>query len=200
MRIVVVGAGGTIGREVVKALAARGHEVVGASRTGAVKVDLQDTGSIERLFTGSKTFDAVVACAGEAAFKPLLELTEADFEVGLRSKLMGQVNLARIGARHVREAGSITLTSGVLATQPMTGGAAVSLVNAGIDAFVRAAGFEAPRGVRFNAVSPGWIKETLVMLGMDPTPGLSAADCAKAYLEAVEGSRQGEVIEAVKPR
>jgi NAD(P)-dependent dehydrogenase (short-subunit alcohol dehydrogenase family) len=81
----------------------------------------------------------------------------------------------------------------------MTGGVAVSMVNAGIDAFVRAAGFEAPRGVRFNAVSPGWIKETLVKLGMDPTPGLSAADCAKAYVAAVEGSYQGAIIQATKP-
>jgi NAD(P)-dependent dehydrogenase (short-subunit alcohol dehydrogenase family) len=199
VRIIVVGATGTIGREVVKALAANRHEVVGASRTGKVKVDLQDTDSIDGLFTGSKTVDAVVSCAGDAAFKPLTELTVADFELGLRSKLMGQVNLARIAARHVREGGSITLTSGILATQPMAGGVAVSMVNAGIDAFVRAAGFEAPRGVRFNAVSPGWIKETLVKLGMDPTPGLSAADCAKAYVAAVEGSYQGAIIQATKP-
>jgi NAD(P)-dependent dehydrogenase (short-subunit alcohol dehydrogenase family) len=198
VRVIVVGATGTIGKEVVKALAARGHDVVGASRTGKVKVDLQDTDSIDRLFIDNGPFDAAISCAGNAAFKPLTELTVADFEVGLRSKLMGQVNLARIGARHVREGGSITLTSGVLATRPMTGGSAVSLVNAAIDAFVRAADFESPRGVRFNSVSPGWITETLVTLGMDPAPGLSAAHCAKFYVAIVEGSQRGQVVEAAK--
>lgn len=194
MKIIVVGATGTIGREVVKALSAKGHEVVAASRSAKARVDIRDSASIEQLFATTKEVDAVVSCAGDAAFKPLVDLTDGDFETSLRSKLMGQVNLARIAARHVRERGSITLTSGVLAMQPMVGAAAVSLVNAGLEGFIRVAALEAPRGIRFNAVSPGWIKETMVMLGMDPAPGMSAADCAKIYLRVVEGSQQGTIV------
>jgi NAD(P)-dependent dehydrogenase (short-subunit alcohol dehydrogenase family) len=198
MKIIVIGATGTIGSEVVKALTAKKHEVIGASRKGEVKVDIQDASSIEKLFASVKDVDAVVSCAGDAAFKPVLDLTDADFELSLRSKLMGQVNLARIAAKHVKEKGSITLTTGILAMQPMPGSGAVSLVNAGLEGFVRAAGLEAPRGIRFVAVSPPWIKETMVKYGMDPAPGLSAADSAKAYVAAVEGSHQGKVIEAAK--
>jgi NAD(P)-dependent dehydrogenase (short-subunit alcohol dehydrogenase family) len=196
MKIIVIGASGTIGREVAKALAANQHEVVGASRTGDVKVDIRSSSSIEQLFASFTDVDAVVSCAGDGAFKPLTELSDADFELCLRSKLMGQVNLARIAAQYVREGGSITLTSGILATRPTPGSAAISLVNAGLEGFVRAAGLEAPRGVRFNAVSPPWIKETLLLLGRDPAPGLAALDCAKAYLIAVEGSQQGAIIDA----
>ena len=91
--------------------------------------------------------------------------------------------------------GSITLTTGVLAMRPMPGSASVSLVNAGLEGFVRAAALEMPRKLRINAVSPPWVKETMVKFGMDPTPGLAAADVAKAYVAAVEGGYQGEILD-----
>jgi NAD(P)-dependent dehydrogenase (short-subunit alcohol dehydrogenase family) len=117
VKVIVVGATGTIGKAVADALAVR-HEVVRASRKGTVKADLEDVGSIERLFASVKDVDAVVACAGSAAFKPLDRLEEADFALGLRSKLMGQVNLARVALRHLRDGGSITLTAGPSPTSP----------------------------------------------------------------------------------
>ena len=82
--------------------------------------------------------------------------------------------------------------------QPMPGSASISLVNAGLEGFVRAAALEMPRGLRINAVSPPWVKETMVKFGMDPTPGLASADVAKAYVETVEGSRQGEILLATQ--
>jgi len=160
-----------------------------------VKVTLDDPASVRALFERVRDVDAVVSCAGNAAFKPFAELTDADYELGLRSKLMGQVYLARTAKHHLRDGGSITLTTGVLATRPMPGSALFSLVNAGLEGFVRAAALEMPRGIRINAVSPPWVKETIVKLGMDPTPGLASADVAKAYVAAVEGSRQGEILE-----
>ena len=196
MKVIVIGATGTIGNEVAKAFTAKKHQVLGASRKGEIKVDIEDSASIEKLFATHKDVDAVVSCAGDGAFKALTELTDADFELCLRSKLMGQVNLARIAAKHIKDKGSVTLTTGVLAIHPMPGSAAISLVNAGLEGFIRAAGLEAPRGIRFNAVSPPWIKETMVKFGMDPTPGLSSADCARAYVAAIEGSHQGKVIDA----
>ena len=85
---------------------------------------------------------------------------------------MGQVALARMAKDHLRDGGSITLTTGVLAMHPMAGSASVSLVNAGLEGFVRAAALEMPHKIRINAVSPPWVKETMVKYGMDPTPGL----------------------------
>jgi NAD(P)-dependent dehydrogenase (short-subunit alcohol dehydrogenase family) len=177
------------------ALAGR-HEVVRAARGGAVKVDLEDAASVARLFETVKDVDAVVCCAGSAAFKPLDQLTDADFQASLRSKLMGQVNLARTALRHVRDGGSVTLTSGVLAREPMPGGAAISLVNAALEGFVLGAAIEAPRGVRVNVVSPPWISETLAALKMDPKGGIPAAACARAYVAAVEGKDRGKTLDA----
>lgn len=195
MKIIVIGATGTIGKAVADALAER-HEVVRASRRGPAKADLEEPESLERLFETVKDVDAVVCCAGTAAFKPLEDLTDEDLQLGLRSKLMGQVNLLRTAMQYVRDDGSITLTSGVLAREPMPGGAAISLVNAAVEGFVASAALELPRGLRVNVVSPPWISETLVALKMDPAGGIPAAACAKAYVAAVEGSDQGKTLDA----
>jgi NAD(P)-dependent dehydrogenase (short-subunit alcohol dehydrogenase family) len=196
MKIIVIGANGTIGSEVVKALSLNKHEIVRASRTGDVKVNLDDSASIRAMFEKVHDVDAVISCAGNAAFKPFADLADADYELGLRSKLMGQVSLARVAKDHLREGGSITLTTGVLAVHPMLGSASISMVNAGLEGFVRAAALEMPRGLRINAVSPPWVKETMVKFGMDPTSGLASADLAKSYVAAVEGSHQGRILHA----
>jgi NAD(P)-dependent dehydrogenase (short-subunit alcohol dehydrogenase family) len=195
MKIIVIGATGTIGSDVAKALTQKQHEVVRASRKSDVKVNLDDPTSVRSLFDTIQDVDAVVSCAGNAAFKPFAELTDADYELGLRSKLMGQVSLARIAKDRLRDRGSIVLTTGVLAMHPMPGSASISLVNAGLEGFVRAAALEMPRGLRINAVSPPWVKETMIKFGMDPTPGQAAAEVAKAYVAAVEGKHQGQVLD-----
>ena len=194
MKIIVIGATGTIGAKVVEALTAR-HEVVGVARGTDPKVNLDEPATIRALFDRVRDVDAVISCAGNAVFKPFAELTDADYELGLRSKLMGQVSLARIAKDHLRDAGSITLTTGVLALLPMPGSASISMVNAGLEGFVRAAALELARKLRINAVSPPWVKETMTKLRMDPTPGLASADVAKAYVAAVEGSHQGGVLD-----
>jgi len=194
MKIVVVGATGTIGTK-AEALKASRHEVVAAARSSGVKVNLDVQASVREMFDQIREVDAVVCCAGQAAFKPFAQLTHADYELGLRSKLMGQVSLARIAIDHLREGGSITLTTGTVAMHPIPGSASLSMVNAGLEGFVRAAALEMPRKLRINAVSPPWVKETLVKLGMDPSPGLAAADVAKAYVAAVIGSHQGKALD-----
>ena len=141
-------------------------------------------------------FDALVSAAGQARFKPLTELSDEDFQLSLSNKLMGQVNLVRVGLAHVRDGGSFTLTSGVLAQHPMRGSGAISLVNAGLEGFTRAAALEAPRGIRVNVVSPPWVSETLEAMGQDGAGGEPAAQVALAYVESVEGKRTGEVLDA----
>ena len=199
MKIVVIGATGIIGRAVAKALSSNNHEVIGASRNSDVKVTIEDPASVGALFDKVGEIDAVVSCAGSVVFKPLAELTDADYEFGFRSKLMGQVSVARFALERLRDGGSITVSTGILAMHPMVGSASISMVNAGLEGFVRVAALEMPRGLRINAISPPWIKETMVMYGMDPTPGLAAADAAKAYVAAVEGTYQGKIIDARHP-
>jgi NAD(P)-dependent dehydrogenase (short-subunit alcohol dehydrogenase family) len=193
MRILIIGASGTIGRAVAEALAH--HDIVAASRSKAHEhVDIADPDSLRALFERVGRVDAIVSAAGNAAWKPLAELTDADFAFSLSNKLMGQVNVARYGVGFVNDGGSITLTSGVLARQPSPGSSAVSLVNAALEGFARAATLDAPRGIRINVVSPPWVAETLTAMGRDPSSGLPAADVARSYVESVEGTARGEVL------
>ena len=194
MRILLIGATGTIGRPVAAALQGR-HELVLASRQKAhEQVDIADPASIRALYKRVGKVDAVVAAAGEAAFKPLAQLADEDFALSIRSKLMGQVNLVRFGLDFVNDGGSFTLTSGTLADVPMVGGAAPSLVNGALNSFTRAAAFEAPRKIRVNVVAPPWVTETLIAYKMDLAGGMPADQVARAYVESVEGRLTGQVI------
>ncbi|NUP40527.1 MAG: short chain dehydrogenase [Streptomyces sp.] len=196
MKILVIGATGTIGSAVADALAER-HEVLCASRRGPVRVDMADTASIDALFAGlgDGHLDAVVCCAASGALTPLDAPSDERFWSGLDGKLIGQVNLVRRALAHLRDGGSITLTSGRF-TEPIPGSSLGYLVNAGLEAFVYAAATEMPRGIRLNVVSPGWVRETLVALDMDPSIGTPAADVARAYADAVEGDAHGRTLTA----
>lgn len=194
MRIIVIGASGTIGSAVTSALEGNNHEVIRASRHGPLRVDMADPGSIEALFASAHEIDAVVCCAASAQLTPLTSVSDSDFPQGLQAKLLGQVTLVRRGLHHLRDGGSITLTSGTF-DQPVHGGAFGALVNGGLDAFVRAAAIEMPRGLRLNAISPGWVQETLVKIGMEGAAHGTPADAvARAYIVAVEGTMSGQTI------
>ncbi len=194
MRILIVGATGTIGRAIVSALST-GNEVISASlQRAALKVDVAKPASIQQMYGSLGKLDAVVCAAGQAKFAPLDQLSDADFRFYLDNKLMGQVNIVRYGFEHMEDGGSFTLTTGILAQAPMPGSAAISLVNAGLEGFVRAAALEAPRKIRVNAVSPPWVTETLQALKMDTSQGLPAAVVARAYLRSVTGTDTGSIL------
>ena len=194
MRIVVVGATGTIGKAIVAALA-RNHEVLAASRKSRIRVDVTDPDSIRAMYRTVGRIDALVSAAGDAKFAPLEKLTDSDFQFSLGHKLMGQVNLVRLGMDSMTDGGSFTLTTGVLARRPMAGSGAISLVNAGLEGFVRAAALEAPRGIRVKAVSPPWITDTMKALGMNPSGGMTPETAAQLYVRSVTGKQNGAVIE-----
>lgn len=198
VKILVIGATGTIGSAVVESLTRRNHDVVRASRNGEIVVDITDTASIVGAYRAAQPLDAVVVTAGSARMSGLDKLTHDDFSFSLASKLMGQVDVVRLGLERLKEGGSFTLTSGILAHQPVPGSAAISMVNAGLEAFASAAALEMPRGMRINVVSPPWVAETLEKMGRDPSGGLPAAQVARAYIEAVEGKRNGEVLDPAK--
>ena len=199
MRVLVVGANGTIGQAIVRALSPR-HEVVRASRSGSeVKVDITDPESIRRMYRQLGKVDAVVAAAGEGAYKPLTQLTDEDFRISVDSKLMGQVNLVRLGIDHVNDRGSFTLTSGILFEHPTPAGAAYAMVNGGLIGFVRSVALELPRGIRINDVAPGWVAETLGAMGDDPSKGTPADVVARDYVASIEGTLTGRSLRNVGP-
>jgi len=198
MKVIVIGATGTIGSAVVRAIGDR-HWVIPASFSkSAVKVDISDMTSLTNMFETTGRVDGVICAAGLAKFGPMNSLTDEDFAFCLDNKLMGQVNLVRVGAEHVSNNGSITLTSGILSRHPMNGSTAISLVNAALEGFGRAAALETERGIRINVVSPNWVVDTLKAYNMDPATGTPVEVVAQAYVKALEGTMTGEVIDAIK--
>lgn len=139
--------------------------------------------------------DAVISTTGAAAFAPLSELTDEQFSLAWDNKLMGQIDILRVGQPFIREGGVVLLTSGMLAEEPMPGSASVSAANGALNAFVKAAALELGDRLRINAVSPVFVKETMEMMGMDSTSGMSALDTAEAYRAGLEGTMSGEVID-----
>lgn len=200
LRILVVGASGTIGRAVVAELSAR-HEVIGAgTKSGDVRIDIEDPNSIMAGLKLAGELDAVVATAGHVKFAAISEFKAAALDqslhsLGLRHKLMGQVNLALAARDALRDGGSITLTSGILNREPISGGSSAALVNGALEGFVVGAAIEMPRGIRINAVSPTIVTESLgkyapYFRGFESVP---AARVALAYSKSVEGMQTGRV-------
>lgn len=194
-RIIVVGGTGTIGREVVNVLSER-HEVIPVgSQSGDFQCDLTSTESIKKMFSDIGTFDALICCAGKVHFAPLTELTEENYYVGLQSKLMGQVNLVRLGLQTINEKGSFTLTSGILNREPIASGTPAAMTNAAIEGFVKGAAIELPKGCRINAVSPTILVESYERLenyfrGFIP---VQAYNVTQAYVRSVEGAQTGKI-------
>lgn len=195
MKVVLVGALGTIGSAVAAELRRR-HEVITAARTGGDHhVDIADPRSITRFYQEVGEFDALACMAGAVHYAHLADFTPEQFEIGLRSKLMGQVNLVLQGLRRIRDAGSFTLTSGLTNEDPIVQGAASSLVNGGLEGFVKGAAIETRRGIRINVVSPTLVKESLEAYG-EFFPGVKPApvrDVILGYLKSIEGSQTGRV-------
>jgi NAD(P)-dependent dehydrogenase (short-subunit alcohol dehydrogenase family) len=196
MRILVVGAEGTVGKTAVAALGAR-HEIVKAGRkSGDVHVDLTDEASIRAMFGKTGKLDAIVACAGHTYYGPLATMTVEQFRAGLLDKLLGQVALALIGQNYLNDGGSITLTSGVVNRDPIRQGANAGAVDGALDAFVKCAAIELPRGLRINCVSPGLLQESAQRYdgffpGHEP---VASARVGLAYAKSVEGALTGQVI------
>ena len=194
MKILLIGANGTVGSAVAQELAQR-HEVVAIGRTsGDFQVDISDPTSIRKLFERTGKFDALVCAAGSVTFAPLEQMTGESFALGLQNKLMGQVNLLLIGRDYANDGASFTFTSGILNRDPILSGASAALVNGAIDAFVRAAAIELPRGLRVNSVSPTVLVEAMDVYapyfrGYKPVP---AAEVALAYAKSVEGLQTGQ--------
>jgi NAD(P)-dependent dehydrogenase (short-subunit alcohol dehydrogenase family) len=196
MKILLIGASGTIGKR-IEAELSRKHEIIKASRSGAdVEVDITDPASIERLYESVRNIDAVISAAGPAKFGPFSELTEDDFYIGIRGKLMGQVNLVRSGQKYLNDGGSFTLTTGILADEPIVGSTAVSMINGGVNSFVLAAAIEMQRGLRVNAVCPTVVEDSAEMYA-DFFPGFDPAPMEKVlngYIRCVEGKITGRIL------
>ncbi|MCE9970184.1 short chain dehydrogenase, partial [Aeromonas salmonicida] len=159
-------------------------------------VDMRDPASIKALFAQVGQFDALVVASGSVAFNGLTEMTDEQWQVGLQSKLMGQINLTRAAIPYLNDKGSITLISGILSEEPINWGVSATTINGAIEHFVKAAACELPKGLRINVVSPTVLTESMdkyadFFPGFVPVP---AAKVALAYQKSVLGVQTGQVF------
>jgi NAD(P)-dependent dehydrogenase (short-subunit alcohol dehydrogenase family) len=196
MKLIIIGGNGTIGKKVAAHFSKK-HEIIIAGRSsGDVTVDIADSRSIETMFESIGEVDAILCIAGEAKWAPFDSLTEEDYEIGLKSKLMGQVNLVRIGQNYLNTGGSFTLTTGILADYPVPMTTSAAMVNGGIHSFVKAASLELTNEHRINVVSSGLVEDAVEKYesyfpGHNPIPMKKVIN---GYVKSVEGKGTGEII------
>jgi NAD(P)-dependent dehydrogenase (short-subunit alcohol dehydrogenase family) len=194
VKVLIIGGSGTLGKAVASELSQR-HEIVTAGRrSGDVRVNIADPASVRALFTAVGRIGAVACAAGNVHFGPLETMTAEQFDLGLRDKLMGQVNLVLIGREFVDPGGSFTLISGILSQDPIRYGASASMVNGAIESFVRSAAIELAFH-RINAISPTVLEESMdaygpYFRGFEAVPARRAA---LAYSRSIEGSQTGQI-------
>ncbi|KZN39288.1 hypothetical protein N480_00235 [Pseudoalteromonas luteoviolacea S2607] len=196
-KILVLGSTGLLGNALLGALKPR-YEVIEASFSHPENAfDLSDPQSLMALFEKVGTVDAIICTAGVANIVDWHTAQSTDWTFAINNKMMGQINTLRFGEKFVNDGGVIILTSGILAQHPFKGSSVVTTVNAAVEAAVKAAAIEVER-IRFNAISPGWISETMVSMGMDPEPGMPANEVAQYYVNLLDNSESGTTNIAAK--
>jgi NAD(P)-dependent dehydrogenase (short-subunit alcohol dehydrogenase family) len=196
MKILIIGGNGTIGKKVSSFLSKENEIITAGRNSGDLKIDLSDSNSIKNLFKKNRNFDAVISIAGEAVWAPFDDLTEEDYYKGIKNKMMGQVNLVKIGRKYINYGGSFTLTTGILADNPVKMTTSAALVNGGIHSFVKAASLEMENNIRVNVISPGLVEDSAEKY-KDYFPGyeiIKMKNLAKLYLKVIQGDQNGEVI------
>lgn len=196
MKILIIGGNGTIGKKVSRHLSLK-HEIVIAGRTsGDVQLDMRDANSIQTMYASVDNIDALVCVAGEAKWVSFESMSEEDYYIGIKSKLMGQVNLVRLGIKFLKPGGSFTLTTGILADDPVDMTTSPAMVNGGIHSFVKAASLELMPKFRINVVSSGLVEDAVdkyeaYFPGHNPIP---MPQVVNAYVRSIEGKGTGEII------
>ena len=196
MKILIIGGKGTIGKKVSNHFSKK-HEVLIAGRnSGDIVVDIVNSQSIQAMFESIGNIDAVVCIAGDAKWASFDSMTEEDFYIGLKSKLMGQVNLVRIGQNYLNAGGSFTLSTGILADHPVELTSSPAMVNGGIHSFVKAVSMDLQNGIRINVVSSGLVEDAVdkyeaYFPGHNPIPMKKVIN---GYVKSVEGKGTGEII------
>ena len=196
MKILIIGGNGTIGNKVVSYFNKENEVMIAGRTSGDFSVDIADSNSITEMFKKTGKLDAIICIAGEAKWAEFNALSEDDYYIGLKSKLMGQVNLVRIGQNYLNPNGSITLTTGILADDPVVKTTSASMVNGGIHSFVQAVALEIDNSIRVNVVSSGMVEDAYEKY-KDYFPGHNPIPMNKVingYVRSVKGKGNGEII------
>ena len=181
---IVTGSSRGIGREIAMTLAARGArfavnypceseaaaaatvvatiEADGGSAV-AVRADVTKVHEIEALFASTAAafegIDIVVSNAGGATtIKPIVEVTEAEYDAATALNAKGNFFVLREAARTVRDNGRIIVIGSSATAKPYAGSSIYAGAKGAAELHARVLAREiGSRGITVNAVSPGLI-------------------------------------------
>lgn len=186
-KALVIGAASGIGWATARALAAEGDRVTLADRNldgaqaraaelgdphSAAHVEVTDEASVQALFDQTEALDVVVNCAGFGSLGLITDLAVAEFRSVVDVCLNGAFIVAKYAGQKLREGGSLVSISSLNGRQPAVGMSAYCSAKAGLSMLTQVAALEmGPRGIRVNAVSPGFV-ETPLTEGSSLVPGL----------------------------
>jgi NAD(P)-dependent dehydrogenase (short-subunit alcohol dehydrogenase family) len=196
MKIIIVGAGGAVGKAAYDELVQR-HEIIAVGRnSGDIQADIEDIDSIRAMYARVGEFDAVVSAVGHGHFGPVNGMTSEQFMKSINHKVLPQVNLVLEGIAQMNDDGSFTLTSGVLNRDPIRGGSSAAAANGALDGFVRGAAVDMPCGIRINTVSPEVLEVSRQLYDgfFRGHYHVSNEAVGLAYSKAVEGCLTGQVF------
>jgi NAD(P)-dependent dehydrogenase (short-subunit alcohol dehydrogenase family) len=195
MKIIIVGASGTMGKHLTNAFAKESEVVTAATEGCEVKVDITSPESIENMYKQIGEFDALISTAGPTFVGPWEKLTDKEFRKGVEGKMMGQINLVLIGQKYVKPKGSFTLITGALTHEPQKNFANASAANGAVEGFVRAAAIELGNGVRINAVSPTVIENSPQYFPFFPGDiPVTMQQLEYGFRKSVFGANTGQII------
>ncbi|MCW3463453.1 short chain dehydrogenase [Chitinophaga nivalis] len=181
-KLLIIGAGGTIGRIITPAFAAQYDLITAGRNSGDIRADITSPAAVAQLFRKTGKIDACICTAGDSMGGSLHQVTDEQLQYGWEHKLLAQIRVVLTGQPYLHDQGSFTLISGKMGEEPAVNATGKAVVNGAVNSFVRAASLEMERGIRLNAVSPAKI-ETLVR-----------EDIIAAYLECVTGSKHGCIV------
>ncbi len=138
--------------------------------------------------------DAVICAVGDASFGAFSNLTDDQIYNGIKSKLMGQVNMCRKALGALKPSGAIILTGGIFAHNPWPETTNIAMVNAALEGFVKALALELTEGRRALVVHPPFVKETAQAMGMDHSHCPPAIEVARTYVRGLEGNETGKAV------
>lgn len=195
MKIIIIGATGTMGKYLSTAFE-KEHEIIRVgSGSGDFQVDITAVESIENLFTQVGSFDALISTAGPTHVGPWKKMTDKEFRKGIEGKMMGQINLVLIGQHYINPKGSFTLITGGLTYEPQLNFANASAANGAVESFIRAAAIELDNGIRINAVSPTVIEDSPQYFSYFPGEiPVTMKQLEYGFRKSVFGANTGQII------
>ena len=195
MKIIIVGASGTMGKHLTSAFKKENEVITAASKGCDIQVDITSAESIENMFRQVGAFDALISTAGPTYVGPWKKMTDKEFRQGVEGKMMGQINLVLIGQHYINPKGSFTLITGALSHDPQKNFANASAANGAVEGFVKAAAIEVENGIRINAVSPTVIENSPQYFPFFPGDiPVTMQQLEFGFRKSVFGANTGQVI------